>query len=119
MRREFFKFLLVGASNTVLSYVLFLILVRFMPYLAAYTVSYAAGIVNSYFLNVRFVFRERDSLASFLKFPFVYLLQYGLGMVLMWLLVGQMGIAPELAMAAVVVLTIPVTFLASRFVLKK
>lgn len=118
MRWEFARFLLVGASNTLLSWVLFVVLVRFMPYLAAYTLAYAAGIVNSYFLNVRFVFKERISFASFLKFPLAYLLQYALGMFLMWLLADKLGMQPESAMVLVVCVTIPVTFLANRIILK-
>lgn len=119
MRREFARFLLVGATNTLFSYVLYLLLLAFLGYLTAYSVAYCAGIVLSYFLNVRFVFKESVSLATFLKFPVVYVIQYALGAATLWLLVGKMGIAPELAMFAVIVVTIPVTFLASRFVLKK
>lgn len=119
MHREFVRFLLVGASNTLLSWLLFVILVRFIPYLAAYTLAYASGIMISYFSNVHFVFRERVSFSSFLKFPFVYLLQYTLGMLLMWLLIGRMDISQEFAMVVVVGLTIPITFFASRKILKR
>lgn len=118
MRAEFARFLLVGASNTLFSYLVYLLLLMVMPYIAAYTLAYGAGIVLSYFLNVRFVFKKRVSLASFLKFPFVYVIQYALGALVLWLLVGA-GITPTLAMAGVVAVTIPVTFLASRFVLKR
>lgn len=118
LRAEFVRFLLVGATNTAFSYALFWLLYKAMPYLAAYTVAYCAGIVLSYFLNVHFVFRARRSLASFLRFPFVYLIQYGLGALVLWLLV-KAGLDPRLAMVGVIVVTIPVTFLASRFVLKK
>jgi putative flippase GtrA len=119
MRREFARFLLVGATNTLFSYLLFLLLLVFVDYLPAYTVAYAAGIVLSYYLNVRFVFRKQVSLASFLKFPMVYVIQYALGAATLWLLVGKAGIPPALAMVGVIVVTIPVTFLASRFVLSK
>lgn len=118
MRAEFARFLLVGATNTLFSYLLYVLLLRAMPYIAAYTLSYGAGIVLSYFLNVQFVFRKRAGLASFLKFPLVYLIQYGLGALVLWLLVGA-GISPTLSMLGVIIVTIPVTFLSSRFVLKK
>lgn len=121
LRAEFVRFLLVGATNTAFSYVLFVLLYKFMHhqhYQVAYAVSYAAGIVLSYFLNVHFVFRTKRSLASFLKFPFVYLAQYGLGALVLGLLV-KTGLDPRLAMVGVIGVTIPVTFLASRFVLKK
>lgn len=118
MRSEFFRFLLVGASNTVLSWVLFALLVQFMPYLAAYTLAYVLSIVNSYFLNVCFVFKERISVTAFLKFPVVYMLQYALGALLMWLLAEQAGMRAEIAMMIVIFLTSPVTFLMSRIIIK-
>lgn len=118
MRAEFARFLIVGATNTAFSYVVFVLLYLVMHYQAAYALSYAAGIVLSYFLNVHFVFKTQRSLASFLKFPFVYLVQYGLGALVLGLLV-RAGADPRLAMAGVIVVTLPVTFFASRFVLKK
>lgn len=118
MRAEFGRFLIVGATNTGFSYVVFLLLYTLMHYQAAYALSYAAGVVLSYFLNVHFVFKTKRSLASFLKFPFVYVLQYGLGALVLGLLVRS-GVDPRLAAAGVVVITVPITFLASRFVLKR
>ena len=118
MRYEFLRFLLVGATNTLFSYLLYLLLLTFLNYLPAYSITYWAGIVLSYFLNVHFVFKKRVSLASFLKFPAVYVIQYALGAVMLWMLVGSVGISPAFAMIGVIVITIPVTFLASRFILK-
>lgn len=116
---EFFRFLLVGVSNTLVAYVVFLLLLPFLPYLYAYTLSYCVGVVNSYFMNVLFVFKKKISLHSFLKFPFVYVVQYFLGASIMWLLVGKLEIGPVWAYAVVIVVTVPVTYIASRFVLKK
>jgi putative flippase GtrA len=119
MRTEFTRFLLVGATNTLFSYLLYLLLLLAMSPLLAYTLSYAAGIVLSYFLNVHFVFRKRVSLSSFLKFPLVYLIQYSLGVLVLWLLVNQAGMDSTWAGACVSIVTIPVTFVASRFVIKR
>lgn len=116
---EFFRFLMVGVSNTLVAYVVYLLLLPFLPYLYAYTIAYCVAVANSYFMNVFFVFRKKVSLHSFLKFPFVYVVQYFLGASILWLLVGKLGISPAWAMAAVIVVTVPITFLASRFVLKK
>jgi putative flippase GtrA len=96
---EFSRFLLVGATNTAISYVIYLLLLEFMAYLYAYSIAYG--------------------LRKFLQFPAVYALQYGVGAAILWLLVGQASLSPELAMLAVVAVTIPVTFLTSRFILKR
>ena len=116
---EFFRFLLVGATNTLLAYVLYLLLLNFSTYLYAYSISYCIGVVVSYLLNARFVFRTEFSWQRFMQFPIVYVIQYSLGAAILWLLVGQAGVSPELAMMGVVAGTIPVTFFTSRFILKR
>lgn len=118
MHAEFARFLLVGFSNTLFSYLVYLLLLAMLPYFAAYTLAYCAGVVLSYFLNVRFVFKQQPSLSSFLKFPFVYVFQYALGALVLWWLV-KIGISPTWAMLGVIAVTIPLTFLASRFILKR
>jgi putative flippase GtrA len=118
MSHELVRFLLAGAANTLLSYLLYLLLLTFLTYLPAYSIAYCVGIVISYFMNVLFVFKNRVSLVNFLKFPIVYFIQYALGAVILWLLVGKAGVSPALAMIGVIIFTIPVTFMASRFVLK-
>lgn len=117
MRHEFVRFLLVGAANTIFSYLLFLMLLAFLGYLPAYSIAYCSGIIFSYFLNMHFVFKKLVSLVSFLKFPVVYIIQYALGVVILWLLVGKINISPALAMIGVIIVTLPVTFLLSRFAL--
>lgn len=116
---EFLRFLLVGGIQTGLSYGIFLLLNAFLPYPIAYSIAYGCGIVLSYFLNVHFVFRQPVSLASFLKFPLVYVVQYLLGLTLLWLFVDRLGLPPSWAMLGVIAITVPVTFLTSRFILKK
>lgn len=116
---EVFRFLLFGLCNTVVGYVVFLLLLLLLPYFYAYTVAFCIGVVSSYFMNILFVFRKKVSLRSFIRFPFVYVAQYFLGVFVLWLLVGQLGVAPERAMIVVIIVTVPVTFLASSFVLKK
>lgn len=119
MRHEFVRFLLVGASNTAFSFVLYYVLLDYVGYLPAYTIAYGAGVVWSYFLNVRFVFKQQVSFIGFLKFPIVYIIQYALGAAALWLLVGLMGLSPIIAMVGVIIITLPVTFLASRYLLTK
>ena len=116
MRHTFVRFLLVGATNTLFSYLLYLLLLTFVSYLPAYSIAYCAGVLLSYFLNVLFVFKKRVSFATFLKFPLVYVVQYALGASILWLLVSKAGASPALAMIVVIVVTIPVTFFLSRLV---
>lgn len=116
---EFFRFLLSGTLSTFLSYLIYLVLLNFLTYLPAYTISYCAGIIISYFLNVLFVFNYPLSISGFLKFPIVYAIQYVIGISMLFLLVGKVAISPQIAMIAVIIVTIPITFITSRFILSK
>lgn len=118
MSKEFVRFLLVGATNTLFSYLLFLSLLTFMSYLPAYSIAYCAGIVCSYLLNIQFVFKNRVSLVSFLKYPAVYVIQYALGAIMFLLLVDKADFSPAIVMLVIIFVSIPITFFVSRFVLK-
>ena len=55
---QIFKFGIVGASNTVISYVVYAILVYLgMHYLAANVIAYFAGVINSFIWNSKYVFK--------------------------------------------------------------
>ena len=76
MSRTQLAFLIGGGLNTALSYGVYLLLVRFVDYQAAYLIAYIAGIFSSYWINSVFVFRTPMTLSGLLKFPLVYLFQY-------------------------------------------
>ena len=84
----------------------------------AYTASYLIGIFLSYWINSKFVFRAPLSWKRLAVFPGVYLLQYGVGLVLIWLFVNHLDISEMIAPLLVVPFSIPLTFLASRLVIK-
>lgn len=117
--RQFPRFLAVGAANTVLGYGVYAALNTVLDYRAAYTAAYVFGIVVSYVLNSLLVFRARLRWRSFAAFPAVYALQYVLGIALLWLLVRVMGLHELLAPLVVIPVTIPITFLATRYLLKE
>lgn len=110
------RFLLGGASTTLVSYAAYLVLLAFLPYLAAYWIAYAIGIAWSYFANTLFVFRGRPSLARALAFPLVYAVQLAAGSLLMVVLVGHFGLPAKIAPLLVVALTLPLTYVASRWI---
>jgi putative flippase GtrA len=115
--REFIRFALAGAVNTVSGYALYCALLWVLPYATAYTVSYLAGILISYVLNCLFVFRTRPSLRSAVKYPLVYVVQFVFGLVLLYILVKRAGFDPRVAALVVVFCNVPVTYLLSRFIL--
>lgn len=118
LRAEAQRFLVIGAINTFATYVLYLALLPRVGYKLAYTIAYVMGIAFAYLLNTRFVFRVRRTLASFTLFPLVYLAQYALGIVTLYAAVNLFNVSEQFALIASIAVTIPVTFLLSRFVLK-
>ena len=117
LHKEFFRFLIVGGVNTVVTLSLFEGLRRVAPYLLAYSVAYVTGIGVSYVLNTSFVFRRRKTVKTAALFPLVYVAQYLLGMLLMWLLVDHAGFGPTASVVIVTVISVPLTFVLSRTVL--
>lgn len=111
-------FVFLGAVNTVLSYGIYLLLVLVVAYPAAYTLSYPPGILISYYLNARFVFREKLRLAKALQYPVVYLVQYLLGLGLLYLLVEVVHLSKFIAPILIVLITVPCTYVLSRYVIK-
>lgn len=114
---EFIRFLVVGGINTGGGYVIYLLLLNWLGYRSAYTISFMVGVLISYALNAKFVFKQRFSLKALLRFPLVYAVQYLSGLVLLYLLIEQLGMPPPYAPIFVVVFNIPLTFLLSRYVI--
>lgn len=85
----------------------------------AFTAAYIFGVMLTYYMNSRWVFRVKMSWRSFLQFPSVYVVQYTAGIVLMHILVDKLAFPVDFAPLAVIVITMPITFLLSRFVLKR
>jgi len=116
--RSFAKFVVVGVINTAASYALFVALELVLPYVVAYAIAYVAGIVLSYVLNTGFVFRVPRRWSTFLRFPLVYIVQFVLGGGIIVALVEGLAMSPRIAALLALVATVPVTFLAARFVLR-
>lgn len=116
--RQFARFLIAGAVNTVASYVIFLLLLGFMPYLVAYTISYVIGIAISYVLLTSFVFAAPRRMATALRFPFVYVVQYLIGSAVIVLLVETWNVRAPIAAIVAIFATIPLSFLLSRTILR-
>ena len=117
-RRELAAFVFFGAVRTVLGYGIYLLLVLFLAYPTAYTVSYVAGIFISYYLNARFVFREKLRLSKALQFPIIYLAQYLIGLGSLYFLVEVTHVSKFFAPILIVIITVPCTYLLSRYVIK-
>lgn len=117
--REALRFLVVGGLNTAATLLVYWLLLPGLGYGIAYSVAFGLGIVLSYVLNLRFVFRARASVSNAAAYPLVYAVQYllGLGILAAW--TELLGLPARYGVLASIAATIPVTFLLSRFVLRR
>lgn len=111
---SFVRFLASGGLNTLVTYLMYLVMLRFFSYRIAFTVAYVFGIIVAYGLNRTFVFRTHQGWRSIFFFPFVYLVQYLASLVILWLWVKQLSMPEEVAPLAAIAFTIPLTFVLSK-----
>lgn len=114
---RFIHFLLAGAVNAIVTYLLYLLLLCILSYPIAYTATYIPGIFLSYYLNARFVFKKDLSLSTALQYPIVYIFQYVSGMVLLYVFVELAHVTKVFAPVLIVFVTVPITYLLSRYII--
>jgi putative flippase GtrA len=117
LQGTFIRFLVAGAINTSVTYVLFLLAAPFLNHLIAYTLAYAFGIAVSYLLNTRFVFRTPARWKTAAAFPLVYAAQYAWGLILLYVLVDLMGYRSQISMLIVIASSVLLTYALTRRVL--
>lgn len=110
----FGRFLISGVANTLLTYGFYLALLQVLSYLPAYVIAFVVGIVIAYWFNRLFVFRTKGRSRTALLFPFVYVIQLGTGALTAVIWVDVLQLPRELAAAAAIVMTVPLTFILTR-----
>ncbi|WP_441280319.1 GtrA family protein [Tardiphaga sp. 862_B3_N1_1] len=119
LKREWILFIAGGASNTLLTYAIFLSLRLFLDYRLSYLIAFLIGIGYSYVFNAMIVFRAPLSWRSFLAFPLVYVVQICLSMAGMEILVQLLHVSSTFAPLINVILVVPITFALSSRILAK
>lgn len=119
LSKEFIKFVVVGIVNTASTYLIYLMLLNVLSYTLSYTVSYICGIFISYVLNSYYVFKEEFNYKKMIQYPLVYVVQYVINAVMLYLLVDYLKLEKEYAPLVVILLTIPITYIFSRLIIKK
>jgi len=117
--RDLIKFIIGGGINTAFTFGLYYGLQIMLPYQVAYALAFATGIVFSYWFNATIVFKTAVSWKGFFAFPLVYLVQYLLSAMLLSVFVERLGIPQGFAPLVVIVVTIPVTFVLTRWFLRR
>jgi putative flippase GtrA len=116
LRRQGWRFLLVGGSNTLITFLLLAALAHFIDHRVAYTLVFAAGMAYTTALTGRFVFSAESSHGRNAAFVLWYIGVYLIGLLAVHL-VDRNGERSGFAVAlATVVVTAPLGFLGGRLI---
>jgi len=111
---EALRFLIGGGINTLLSYAIYWLLLPWLSYPFAYTISYAAAILTGFVINAWFVFRTPWSWRKLAAFPLVQLLNYLMGLGTLTLCIRYIGVDERLAPVLATLIVLPINFLLTR-----
>jgi putative flippase GtrA len=117
MVRQFAKYGVVGASNTILTFVVYSVLVTLgVDYLLAIVLGYTIGSLNSYVLNRLWTFRARDiaHTTAGTRFAAVQACAIAVNVLLLYVFVHHAGIARIPAQAILTVPLLAITFYVNR-----
>lgn len=115
----FIKFIIAGGVNTLVSYVFYLFLLMYFGHKTSYSLAYLIGILLSFLLNKFFVFQSRAGLKVFAAFPFIYFFQYLFGLFVVWVWGDFLYFNVYFSPLVATILSLPITYLLSRFLFAK
>lgn len=111
------RFGLVGVVNTATYYGLYLLLRELIGYLAAHVAAFALSTVGSFLLNSYVTYRTSPTWRKFVLFPLTVAANFVITTIGVALLVEVFAVDERIAPLLAAVVAIPVTFVATRYVL--
>ncbi|HCU8735222.1 TPA: flippase GtxA [Staphylococcus aureus] len=117
---EILKFIIVGGINTLNYYVVYLLLLKLLhiEYMIRHITGFLVAFVISYYLNCYFVYRVKPTWRKFISFPITQIVNVSLQTVLLYVFVSWLNLPAEIAPFAGLIITIPITFILSKWILK-
>ncbi|HDJ7630877.1 TPA: GtrA family protein [Staphylococcus aureus] len=79
---------------------------------------FLVAFVISYYLNCYFVYRVKPTWRKFISFPITQIVNVSLQTVLLYVFVSWLNLPAEIAPFAGLIITIPITFILSKWILK-
>ncbi|TWD97406.1 putative flippase GtrA [Neobacillus bataviensis] len=110
------KFGLVGVVNTLISIGCYILFVKLgMHYIVANIISYLIGLVNSYYWNKRWVFKNKENhLSVFVKFVIVNLVVLSFNTLCLFLFVHKWGFNQYLSQLVATALGMGINFILNK-----
>lgn len=119
VRKQFFRFCLVGVSNTGISLGIYYLFIIFSEdlYLLGNTVGFFVSVLNAYYWSNRFVFQKTEKghikplLKTYLAYGITFLCSTGL----LYVLVQYVHVEEAIAPLITLMVTIPLNFLLNKY----
>lgn len=117
---EIIKFIIVGGMNTLNYYIVYLILLKLIDlnYLVSHVSGFMVSFIISYYLNCHFVYKVKPTRRKFIQFPLTQVVNMGMQTLLLYIFVQWLHISSVIAPFAGLIITIPITFVLSKYILK-
>jgi putative flippase GtrA len=117
---KFLKFCAVGVTNTIITLIVFYLINKVLKvnYIVSTSVSYLCGVLNSYYLNRRYTFKDKNSkvLSQFTRFTTVNLVSLSVNLILMYLFVDLFYLDSMIAQVISTIATTLLNFVGSKLI---
>jgi putative flippase GtrA len=113
---QFAGFLAIGAVNTLLTFMLYLLLIQVVSYRVAYSIAFVAGILFALVANARLFVRSITA-ASAARFFVFYVFSYIVSLGVVVILVEGLHVPTALAPLGAIAIMIPLNFFGTRYAL--
>lgn len=114
---EIIRFGIVGATATIVQYVLYRLLASALNYNVAYAISYGISFIGNFFLTSYFTFNSKATAKRGVGFAGAHFCNFLIQMLLLNVFIF-LGIQKDWAPIPVYAIAIPINFLMVRFVFK-
>lgn len=120
IKEQFFKYVIVGIINFVLSLLLFLLLLKVfgIAYLVVFTITWLFGILLTYIINFIWVFKPEDKIEFRKRLPkyfLVYLASYLVNLFILRLIVENYGYDPFWVQFFILPLVVLINFFGFKY----
>ena len=114
---QIFKFSIVGFINTIVSYVTYVFFVKLnFNYILANYIAFAFGVVNSYILNNKYVFKKNKfHIIPFFKTLLSYSTSSIIGTSLLIIMVELFGISEYIAPIFITAISVPFNYVVLKY----
>lgn len=117
--KQFIKFGIVGLSNTIISFVIYYVLIYFeMNYIIANTAGFIVSVLNAFYWNNKYVFKSDDGKRGFIRKIVKTFASYGgtfvLSTILLIIMVDYLNVSEIIAPIINLMVTVPLNFLLNK-----